>query len=631
MNIEFRSVPRCAICVVLLLLGCRQDDSHPAADPAQQPPVTEENPAAQVRPADKPPGPETTNSATARGSSREDAAAQSSPFRFRTVAAESGFDFRRFDDISPQRRIMEVNGGGVGILDVDHDGRKDIFMVNGCRLPLQPNDHETPGRLFLNRGAMAFQEVSQKANLLQSGYGYGCTVADADNDGFDDLYVTTFRGNQFWRNNGDGTFTEIAEETGTVCGDWGSSSAFADLNGDGCLDLYVVNYLVASDTAPRLCPDVQSPDGYIGCSPALFPPVSDRLYLSDGAGKYFDATASSGLQVQPGKGLGVVICDLSGDGISEIYVANDGEANFLFTVGVTPGDQAAHGDPAVPPSLVRLRDQAPVANVALNDQGYAQASMGIAADDLDRDSRTDLYLTHFFGDTNTHYHNESSPGFLQFTDATRRSGLGRGNHQALGFGTVAVDLNNDGWKEIVITNGHVDDRTWLAGEGQPYRMRPLLYVGSQGNNFRSVVPKDSSFFQRQWVGRGLASCDLDGDGRIDLVVNHQLDESVIVQNLSDVAGNSLSITLVGRSSSRTPVGASVNIAAEGPAWFEQLRGGGSFQSASDSTLSFTGLPSGANRTVTIQWPGNAQQQQIQLPPEGAFIVVEGQRAFTIPR
>lgn len=323
-------------------------------------------------------------------------------FRFREIGKDSGFDFERYDDIRGQHRIAEANGGGVAIFDFDHDGWLDVFMSNGCRLPLNTDLHETPGKLFRNRPDLNFLSCNESSRLQQFGYCYGCAIADSNEDGFEDLYITAFRRNQFWCNNGDGTFSEIATENGTLTGVWGSSAAFADLNGDQCLDLYVVNYLEEDDEKPLLCPDPGSPDGFVGCSPALFSGVSDTLFLSDGSGNYVNASEEAGLTNLVGKGLGVVICDLGGDDRPEIYVANDGEPNFLLAI--TEVESRIPG-----PSRIQLHDCAIAANAALNENGYAQASMGIAAADFDREGHTDLFLTHFFGDTNT-FVSEPQPG-----------------------------------------------------------------------------------------------------------------------------------------------------------------------------------------------------------------------------
>ena len=545
-----------------------------------------------------------------------------SPILFQTLPPESGFNFTRFDDQQGQWRILEANGGGVAILDLDLDAWPDVFLTNGCRIPVTLDDQSSPGRLFRNHSQLKFSDVSDTSGLKQFGLGYGCAVADADEDGFDDLYITRYKGNQFWHNNGDGTFTEIAAENGSSSGDWGSSAAFADLNRDGWQDLYVVNYLKESDSQPRLCPESASPTGFIGCSPALFPGVPDKIFLSDGTGNYLDASIDAGLQQFPGKGLGVVICDLDGDLLPEIYVANDGEANFLFTIEVL----SPTANQSVPP--IRLHDHALQANAALNEIGYAQASMGIATGDLDHNGLTDLFLTHFYGDTNTLYLNHSTPKQLNFQDATRASALGPPSRQKLGFGTIAEDFNGDGWDDIFIANGHVDDRTWMPG-GQPFQMQPQLFANQQGR-FMDVSGSAGDWFNKSWLGRGAATADFNRDGKLDLVVSSQLAPAAILINNSPAPvpqstttpQRSTTIRPIGITSTRTPWGLQLN--NHSGQTFTQLHPGESFQSASDRTLCIPA--SHTNATINILWsPNHAHPLHL---PHGEFLLLQGRGLFS---
>ncbi|MEQ9410759.1 MAG: CRTAC1 family protein [Fuerstiella sp.] len=530
---------------------------------------------------------------------------------FAMVGPESGFRFVRFDDISKRRRILEVNGGGVAVIDFDEDGIEDIFMPNGCRLPLSADDHATPGELFRNLGSMKFVPVSESSRLRQYGFGCGAAVGDWDADGFDDLYITGFRDNQFWRNNGDGTFTELAAAVGVVVPEWSSSAAFADINGDGWLDLYVVNYLKESDTHPTLCPNPASPDGYEGCSPAIFDGLTDRLFVSDGTWRAVDVTATSGLAQLTGKGLGVAMADLDADGTAEIYVANDGQENFLFVVS------SGHTDGPNGSSTVTLKELAFEASVALNETGYAQAGMGIAAADYDRSGTVDLFLTHFYGDTNTLYANR---GELFFEDMTRASGLGPPSRGVLGFGVDFIDIDNNGWSDLVVANGHVDNREWMPG-GQPWKMPPQCYRNQADGSFTDVSEFCGSYFERSWLGRGLAVADLDADGRSDFVVSHQLDESLILRNQTVTENRSIDIRLVGTDSNRNGIGTRVVVTGEVPVLSRQLIGGGSFQSAGTQRL-LLGLGTREAVDLEVHWP-SGQVEQITNASPGRWVMVEG--------
>lgn len=552
-----------------------------------------------------------------------------SVIRFRAVAPESGFDFVRYDDMRGQRRIPEVNGGGVGLFDFDQDGWPDIFMSNGCRLPLIADQRKTPGKLFRNVHGLQFRDVSQVSGLMQFGYGYGCAAADANEDGFDDLYITCFGHNQFWLNNGDGTFSEVGPSNGTDSDKWGSSVAFADLNGDSRLDLYVANYLEESDTNPTLCPQEDSPDGYIGCSPAIFPGVPDQIFICDERGRYVDVSETVGLGKFPGKALGVVICDLDGDAKAEIYVANDGEANYLFSL-TTEGPEDSVGN------TVQLIERGMSASAALNESGFAQASMGIAAEDFDRDGRRDVFLTHFYGDTNTLYRNRSQPGVLLFEDATRSSHLGPPSRSKLGFGVTAIDVDYDGWMDLIVANGHVDDRSWMRAP-QPWKMTTQVFRNQSNGVFSDVSELAGPYFRQPVLGRGLAAGDLDRDGRQDLVVSHQLSRGEILINETPPASEVLTLRLVGRRGTRTPFGTQVALRRfDGLLHFEVVSGG-SFQSASMTELHLPIVPhgrdseeSGAMTTATIEivWP-SGNRQTIESG-SGRLILVEGREAFRLP-
>lgn len=525
------------------------------------------------------------------------------PIRFKALGPESGLDFVRFDDFAGQHRLLEANGGGVAVLDVDADSLPDIFFSNGCRIPIAADDRRTPGSLFRNIDGTSFRNISTASGLIQTGLGFGCAVADIDNDGFQDLCVTRYGSNQIWLNLGDGTFVESAAEMGLTDTSWGSSAAFADLNGDGNTDLYIVNYVRESDVTPRLCPEPASPDGYIGCSPALFDAAADCLYLSDGQGRFIDASRSSGLDQHPGKGLGVVICDLDGDNQQEIYVANDGQANTLFRVHTSPTIEQQV-------AAVKLTEQAFSANLALNELGYAQAGMGVTAADFDRNGMTDLFLTHFFGDTNTLYENHSQPGHLLFRDGTRRSGLGPPSRDKLGFGTVAADFNLDGWCDLMTANGHVDDRTWLQ-DGQPFRMNAQVFANRQGR-FEEVSSDAGEWFSEPQLGRGLAAADFNRDGKIDAVVSSQLQQATVLLNQSPALNSAVRIRFCGRESSRIPAGLTLEVLSDPDGHqmsaAQTLVAGGSYQSASEQLLTIPMITSNEHNgmiRLRVTWPSGS--------------------------
>lgn len=550
---------------------------------------------------------------------------------FRTIGRESGLDFERYDDFQGQWRILEVNGGGVALFDFDRDGRLDVFFTNGCRLPLKERDRTRQCELFRNLPAgdgapLRFGRVTQAARLEQFGSTHGCAVGDIDSDGFDDLYVTALGDNGLWANNGDGTFSDITEATRTQAPGWSSSAAFADLNRDGHLDLYVANYVDESDESPKLCPNPASPDGYLSCPPAQYQGVDDVLFLSDGAGGFIDATASAGVAGLKGKGLGVVIVDLDRDGRQEIFVANDGEPNFLLVETDAPesaakpsaSDEGAPGSSAPShPRAVHYEDRALQSGVALSESGYAQANMGIASGDYDANGETDLFITHFYNDTSTLYANR---GELAFEDATRRSKVGAPSRRALGWGTCFVDVDNDSWLDLFATNGHVDDRTW-QGRGEPYRMRPLIYRNEHDGTFSVVTPWSGDYFTKEWIGRGAAMGDLDRDGSVDLAVSHQRDPSVALVNETPGDKKSLTLQFVGIDGNRNGYGVRVEVLDPESKVLRELVGGGSYQSASALELHL-GLGDESRASLRVVWPSGRVETHAEVSA-GRWILQEG--------
>lgn len=536
---------------------------------------------------------------------------------FRMLGPESGFDFERYDDITGQRRLIEANGGGVAVFDFDRDGWIDVFMTNGCKLPLSLNDRGTPSELFRNRSEMQFKRAAESAVLRQFGYATGGAVGDYDSDGFDDLYVTAFGRNSFWRNYGDGTFADVTEETGTAVPQWSTSTTFADLNRDGHLDLYVVNYVDESDENPKRCPNLKSPDGFEQCPPALFQGVDDVILLSDGAGCFLDVTQKCKIAGLRGKGLGVVVSDLDQDLFADIYVANDGEANSLFVISdASRSYRASLNESEL--WIPEYEDRAAAAGVALNEAGFAQASMGIALGDVDRNGWDELFVTNFFGDTNTLYANR---GKMTFDDITRASGLGAPSRNRLGFGTMFFDANNDGWLDAIVANGHVDDREWLD-RGEPYRMRPLLHLNQRDGTFADVTRSAGEYFQREWLGRGLAIADLDRDGRLDVIVSHEMTGAAILKNETQTRDAAVRIRLVGDGSGRSGFGSRIDVIGSTPICSSDFGLKGSFQSAHSPVGHFNCRIEGGIQ-AKIRWPNGTVVETGRIGP-GDWVVHESQ-------
>jgi hypothetical protein len=491
----------------------------------------------------------------------------------------------------------------------------DILFTNGCRLPRKDRDASHSNQLFRRHSDGQYTRVTAEAGLIQHDYFFGCATGDFDNDGFDDVYVTSFDRNSLWHNNGDATFSEIAAQALPDPPRWSSSAAFADVNRDGILDLYVVNYLQSSDDPPRLCPRRDSPDGYTQCPPTAFVATDDVLLLGDGVGGFRDATTECGIDGVDGKGLGVVIFDADEDTWPDIYVANDGMPNFLY-LNETAGKTVQSPEE---PLLPVFREHAMQWGAAVNAEGAAESSMGIACGDYDADGRPDLFLTHFFGETNTMYRNVEGSMFL---DQSTRSRLGPSSRMVLGFGVGFVDCENDGWLDLFVANGHVDDMTWAVDQ-EPYRMRPQLYRNERDGRFVEVSRWAGDYFQANWIGRGAAVGDLDNDGDVDVVVSHQLAHSAVLRNDTPTDHRSVVLRLIGRApSNRSAIGAKIEASGLDMKLVRQIVGGDGYQSAHDRRVHI-GL--GKRQSVPrldIQWPSGRRESWANVAA-GTYTIVEG--------
>jgi hypothetical protein len=527
--------------------------------------------------------PQRTSSLLDSASSKGENKPKPSAIRFEELK-DSGITFLREDDMRGSCRIFESTGGGVGALDFDRDGLIDLVFMGGCKLPEQANSDKPTCAIYRQHSPLKFSDRTMNSGLIKTGYCQGITVGDWDNDGFDDVYITALGPNGFYHNNGDGTFSDVTDTLGVRMGDWSTSCAMADINLDGNLDLYVVTYLDDSITKPLLCENPRSPSGYEQCPPSRYKGVDDRLFLNDGSGGMIDVTAESGLEGTKGKGLGLAICDLDLDGKPEIYVANDGEANFLFEITIDSNRR------------VKLDEIAMASGCALSRSGYAQASMGIAAGDYDNNGTIDLHLTNFYGDTNTIYKNS---GGLKLSDVTRSTGITSPSKGVLGWGTVFADFDNDGWLDLFVTNGHVEDRRWME-RGEPFQMPPLLLRNTGNGTFEDVSQDCGDYFKKNWLGRGVVNLDLNQDGLMDLIVSHQLSTPAILINKSS-APRLPKVNVTGVQSNRNGLGTKLEYLKKTGeiVSFQELFAGGSYLSAGAEHARC--IPKNVDR-IRVHWP-----------------------------
>jgi predicted Zn-dependent protease len=508
-------------------------------------------------------------------------------------------------------QLPEMSCGGVGLLDFDRDGFMDIYAVQGGPFPPAPDKACTGDRLFRNRGDGSFDDVTARSNVerFTRGYGHGVSVADYDNDGDQDVFVTRWRSYALYRNNGNGTFDEMTQAAGLGGDrDWPTSSAFADLDNDGDLDLYVCHYGLWDTVNPRICKD---PAGAITitCDPRLVSSLPDHVFRNDG-GRFVDVTAEAGIIDRDGRGLGVVAADLDGDGLIDLFVANDSTANFLFhNLGGFRFEEVGHS-----------------AGVAANAEGGYQAGMGIACGDLDGDGLPDLAVTNFYGESTTFFHNL---GHGLFADHGAAIGLAAPSRYFLGFGAAFFDANNDGRLDLLTANGHVSDTRPLF----PYAMAPQLYLGDDSGHLAEVTAQAGPPFQQLYVGRGLAVGDIDNDGRLDAIMVAQNEPPVYFHNQTErSSGHFVTFRLEGTKSNRDGVGCSVAIVSPNRRQVRQRMGGGSFQSAADPRLHFGLGRSDHIDAVEVKWPSGQLDRFQDVAVDQNYRLIEGATAPTrIPR
>jgi hypothetical protein len=525
------------------------------------------------------------------------------PAWFIDVASKAGITVRNVNgSVDAKRYIIEATGSGVAIIDYDRDGWPDIFLVNGTTMkPLKPTvaDPLPTNHLFRNNHDGTFTDVTAKAGLTSTGWGQGACVGDYDNDGYDDIYVTGYGKNRLFHNQGNGTFKEVAEQAG-VSGtgkEWGTGCAFVDYDRDGELDLVVANYVhldLTHTPAPGEAAGCVWKGVPVMCGPRGLASAPNTLFHNLGNGRFEDVSKSSGIEKTTGHYcFSVTTLDYDDDGWPDIYVACDSTPAILY--------HNNHNG--------TFTDTAADIGVAFNEDGREQAGMGSTSADYDGDGRLDLFKTNFSDDTSTLYRNN---GDGTYTDMTFPAGLGI-NTDALGWGTMFADVDNDGWPDLLVVNGHVYPEVDSAKLGSVYREPRFLYynLGSTGGGtlvkFKDLSKTSGPALLEPRSSRGLATADLFNDGRIEAVINNLSDLPMLLVNLAKNQNHWLALHLVGTTSNRDAIGARVTIQSAKRQWVDEVRSGSSYNSSSDLRLHF-GL--GAEtyiQSIQIRWPnGNLE-------------------------
>ncbi len=500
------------------------------------------------------------------------------PIALSDVTEEVGVSHVYDSDSSPSRRIIEILGGGIGVIDFDRDGDFDLVFTQAGDLTqaggFQP-------RLLENRlvpdGVLTF--VDRSSLLPMTGYGLGIATGDFDGDGWTDLFFSNFGADQLFRNEAGHRFVDVSSEAGVADPRLGTSAAFFDYDRDGHVDLAVARYLEYSTREDKACYGRLGHRDY--CGPMSYPPVPDVLYRNRGDGSFEDVSHAMGF-VKAGTSLGVVATDLDGDGWPDLYVANDGLANHLWF-----NEQG-----------VAFTEDALMAGAAVNAAGAMEASMGVAVADIDRDGDFDLFMTHLLNETNTLYLND---GGGRFVDAGGRLGLDPGSIGFTGFGTVFADLDHDGWDDLFIANGGVRVIEAQIAEGIdfPVEQTNQLFRGS-ADGFTEVSETIPALAQRRG-SRGVAAVDLDNDGDRDLVVGNANAPAQVLRNESASSNHWVGIEIVDAVGAPA-LGARVTVQSGEHRRVYEVRTAGSYLSASDPRIVVGLGSSDASSDVTVRWP-----------------------------
>jgi len=515
---------------------------------------------------------------------------------FKEVSQQVGLRFQHYNGITGKFYLPEITGSGVALFDFDNDGDLDVYLVQGN--VLEPNTQpaktlfpwrgaEPPrGKLFRNDlipgKKLLFTDVTQESGIVANGYGMGATTGDINNDGLPDLYLSNLGSNQMYLNKGNGKFVDVTKESATDDPRWSTSASFFDYDRDGWLDLMIVNYADFSVTNNPACYAATTAKDY--CTPRVFRAPGNRLFHNKGNGTFEDVTTRAGVAKEFGHGLGIVTADFNDDGWIDIYVANDGDQNQLWT-------NQKNGT---------FVNDALLAGCAVNRNGQAEAGMGVDVGDFDGNGTDDIFITHLMDETNTLYVNL---GQAVFEDRTREAGLGMPGRRFTGFGTFFFDYDNDGWLDLFVANGAVQ----LLPEKNPFPLgQPdQLFRNTGKGGFVEVVDELSPEFSLLEVGRGAALGDVDNDGDTDFLVANNNGPARLFLNQVGNRNHWVGLRVVGKSG-RDMLGAVVEIVVgENNILRRRVRTDGGYLSGNDPRV-LVGL-GGATRVkaVRVRWPGGA--------------------------
>ena len=524
------------------------------------------------------------------------------------VAAQAGVALLNLAGGPSKDYIVDANGNGAAWLDYDNDGNLDLLIVNGSTREHIMQGGDPIVALYRNDGKGHFKDVTASSGLARRGWGMGACVADYDNDGFPDVYVTAFGPNVLFHNNGNGTFTDVTRLARVGDTRWSTGCAFGDYNRDGFVDLYAANYLAfdeAKISKRGELPNCRFMAVDVFCGPKRLTGEPDVLYRNNGNGTFTDVTQAAGVKDPGYYGFGVLFSDLDNDGWPDIYVANDSTPNLLF-------HNNGNGT---------FSEQGLITGAALSGDGREQAGMGVDAGDYNGDGFLDLVVTNFSHDYTTLYEN-SALGL--FTDVAYSSGLAVGAGRYMGWGIGFVDIDNNGLLDLFVANGHIYPEVDRHGLGTTYLERKQLFQNMGNKRFRDITDQVGGGLLLEKSSRGAAFGDYDNDGDIDVVVINLDDRPTLLRN-DTVGGNHwVTIQLAGTKSNRDGIGARVQIDAGGSRQTTEVRSGGSYLSHNDRRAHFGLGTADRVERLQIRWPGGLVETVTGLPVDRFYTAREGQ-------